>query len=524
MLVLCSMQDLARRRRMVMFILKAGTQVMIPGGAKVRDMVLILSFDGANGRSVARKLRAERVFCKIVPADIAPDAVKEQEPLGIILAGGSQGSLSLPGFHAELLDLGLPLLALGDAAAAVCAALGGQAADSFLEQTAATVTYQAELPLFEEVPEGERMMTFVRPLELSEGLSPAAWSSDAVIGFVQQEKKLYGLQFQVEQNDPDGIQILANFALKVCGCTAWWDSSAFIARAVDEVRRVAGEGGVICAISGGVDSGVCAMLGHKAVGARMKCVFVDTGLMRKGESEYVLAFYRDVLGLKVEKVDAADRFLRELSGIVEPQRKKRVISRLLQDILTAEAGKNPDAAVILQGTNYSDSPDGMGADSRMSMNDRYRQAVLVEPVKELFKDEIRRVGEELGMPPEIYTRQPFPGAGLALRIMGDVTAQRLTILREADAIFLEEIAASGQGKRLWKHFAVLSDLGEHGMNGIAICLRAVHASESSTAMAARLPSDLLERVSMRILKALPQVVRVLYDLTPGYNFAGIEWQ
>ena len=490
----------------------------------MRDMVLILSFDGANGRSVARKLRAERVFCKIVPADIALEEVKNQEPLGIVLAGGSQGSLSLPGFHTELLDLGLPVLALGDAAAAVCTLLGGQASDSFLEQAAASVSYQAELSLFEEVAEGERMMTFVRPLTLLEGISAAAWSEEAVIGYAQEEKKLYGLQFQVEQNDPDGILILANFALKICGCTAWWDSTAFIARAVDEIRRVTGDGAVLCAISGGVDSGVCAMLGHKAVGARMKCVFVDTGLLRKGESDYVLSFYRDVLGLKVEKVDAADRFLRELSGIEEPQRKKRVISRLLQDILSAEAGRNPDATVLLQGTNYSDSPDGMGADSRMSMNERYRQAILVEPVKELFKDEIRRVGEELGMPPEIYTRQPFPGAGLALRIMGDVTAQRLTILREADAIFQEEVAASGQGKRLQKHFAVLSDLGEHGMSGIAICLRAVHASESSTAMAARLPSDLLERISMRILKTLPQVVRVLYDLTPSYNFSGIEWQ
>ena len=490
----------------------------------MRDMVLIVSFDGANGRSVARKLRAERVFCKIVPADIAPDEVKAQEPLGIVLAGGSQGSLSLPGFHAGLLELGLPILALGDAAAAVCTVAGGRAADSYLEHAASAVTYQGNLSLFEEVSEGERMMAFVRPLELPEGFTAVAWSEDVIIGFAQEEKKLFGLQFQVEQNDPDGIQILANFALKICGCTAWWDSAAFIARAVDEIRRVALEGEVLCAISGGVDSGVCAMLGHQAVGARMKCVFVDTGLLRKGESENVLAFYRDVLGLKVERIDAADRFLRELSGIDDPQRKKRVISRLLQDVLSSEAGKNPEATVVLQGTNYSDSPDGMGADSRMSMNERYRQAVLVEPVKELFKDEIRRVGEELGMPPEMYTRQPFPGAGLALRIIGDVTAQRLAILREADAIFQEEIAQSGQGKRLWKHFAVLSDLGEHGMSGIAICLRAVHASESSTAMAARLPSDLLERVSVRILKTLPQVVRVLYDLTPGYNFTGIEWQ
>ncbi len=490
----------------------------------MRDMVLILSFDGANGRSVARKLRAERVYCKIVPADIAPEEVKNQEPLGMILAGSSQGGLSLPGFHQELLDMGLPVLAMGDAAAAVCGLLGGQAADTFLEQNAAPVTYQAGLPLFEEVTEGERMMTFVRPLSLEEGLTPAAFTGDAVIGFVHTEKRLYGLQFQVEQNDPDGIMILANFAMKVCGCTPWWDSAAFIQRAVDEIRRVVGEGTALCAISGGVDSGVCAMLGHKAIGMRLKCIFVDTGLLRKGEGDFVMSYYRDALGLNIVRVDAADRFLRELSGIVDPERKSQTVMRLLQEILNAEVSKTPDVNVLLEGTNYSDYSVSPTVETPISVSMRSRKAILVEPVRELFKDEIRRVGEEMGMPPELTTRQPFPGAGLALRILGDVTSQRLQVLREADAIFLEEVAQSGQGKRLWQYFAVLSDMALAGLNGMAISLRAVHASESSTAMAARLPSDLLERVSGRILKALPQVVRVVYDLTPSRNFAGIEWQ
>lgn len=490
----------------------------------MRDMVLIVSFDEANSRSVARKLRAERVYCKIVPADIAPDEVKNQEPLGLILAGGSHGGLSLPGFDQGLLELGLPVLALGDAAAALCILLGGQADDSCLEQNAAPVTYQEELPLFEEVAVGERMMAFVRPLTLPEDLIPAAFSREAVIGFAQQEKQVYGLQFQVEQNDPDGIQILANFAIKVCGCTPWWDSAAFIQRAVEEIRRVVGEGMALCAISGGVDSGVCAMLGHKAIGARLKCVFVDTGLLRKGEAEFVMSFYRDVLGLNIVRVDAADRFLRELSGIVDPERKSQTVMRLFNEILAAEANKSPDISVIMQGTNYSDYKVSAGTEASMSAGMRSARAILVEPVKELFKDEIRRVGEEMGMPQEISSRQPFPGAGLALRIMGDVTSQRLNILREADAIFQEEVAQSGQGKRLWQYFAVLTDLAPSGVNGLAICLRAVHASESATALAARLPFDLLERAAGRILKTLPQVARVVYDLTPSYNYTGIEWQ
>ena len=490
----------------------------------MRDMVLIVSFDEANSRSVARKLRAERVYCKIVPADIAPDEVKNQEPLGLILAGGSRGGLSLPGFDRELMELNLPILALGDAAATLCSLLGGQTSDTYLEQNAAPVTYQAELPLFEEVAEGERMMAFVRSLTLAEGMTPAAFAREAVIGFAHPKKRVYGLQFQVEQNDPDGIQILANFALKVCGCTPWWDSTAFIQRAVEEIRRVVGEGMAMCAISGGVDSGVCAMLGHMAIGTRLKCIFVDTGLLRKGEGEFVMSFYRDTLGLNIVRVDAADRFLRELSGIADPERKSQTVLRLLKDIIAAEVSKTPDMNVLLQGTNYSDYMVSTGAEAATSVSMRSHKAIVVEPVKELFKDEIRRVGEEMGMPQDISSRQPFPGAGLALRIMGDVTSQRLNILREADAIFQEEVAQSGQGKRLWQHFAVLSDMTQSGLAGMAICLRAVHASESATALAARLPFDLLERAAGRILKTLPQVARVVYDLTPSHNFTGIEWQ
>lgn len=489
----------------------------------MRDMVLIVNFDRENSRSVARKLRAERVYCKIVPANIALEEVKSQEPLGLILAGASSGMMDLPGFDKELLDLGLPVLALGDAAAALCRMLGGQLSDTFLEQCVAPVTYRQGLPLFEEVSEGERMMACVRFLTLPEELEPAAWTGASVIGFAHRERPVFGLQFLVEQNDPDGIQILANFAIKICGCTPWWGNEAFIQRAVEEIRRMVGDGTALCAISGGVDSGVCAMLGHKAIGARLTCIFVDTGLLRRGEAEFVMNTYRDTLGLNVVRVDAADRFLRELSGIWDPARKHQVVSRLLQEILSAEISKLFGVNALLLGTNYTDFLSSPGTLTPMAMTVRPRGAALVEPVRELFKDEIRRVGEDLSLPPEIYNRQSFPGSGLSLRIIGDVTTQKLQILREADFIFQEEVAQSGQGKRLWQHFAVLTDLTSSGVGGMAICLRAVHASEGPAAMAARLPYDLLERVVSRILKALPQVTRVVYDLTPSHNYTGIEW-
>ncbi len=490
----------------------------------MRDMLLIVSFDEANSRSVARKLRAERVYCKIVPADITVEEVKEQEAMGLVLAGASKGVMSLPGFDKGLLDLKLPVLALGDAAAMLCALLGGQASDGFLPQSAAPVTYQTEMSLFADVAEGERMMTCVRPLLLPEGLTPAAYTGEAVIGFADLERSLYGLQFQVEQNDPDGILILSNFALKVCGLTPWWDNEAFIQRAVEEIRRVAGDGTVLCAVSGGVDSGVCALLGHRAVGARLKCIFVDTGLLRKGEADFVLGYYRDGLGLDITRVDASERLLRELSGISDPDRKNQTVLRLLQEELIAKTAQTPNASVLLQGTNYSDIPVCDARESPLSLALRGSGIALAEPVRELFKDEIRRVGEEMGMPQEIYSRQPFPGAGLALRILGDVTSQRLFILREADFIFQDEVEKSGQGKRLWQYFAVLSDLAASGINGTAVCLRAVHSGESAMGMAARLPFDLLERATSRILKTLPQVARVVYDLTPSFYYSGIEWQ
>lgn len=491
----------------------------------MRDMVLIINFDELNSRSVARKLRAERVYCKIVPATVTLEEVKAQEPLGLILTGASKGMNTLPGFDQQLLCLGVPILALGDAGAVLCSLLGGHPEDSFLERSAALVTYDEEHPLFFDVAEGERMMASVRPLTLCETLNPAAWVGDAVIGFVHKELPICGLQFQVEQNDPDGIQILANFALQVCGCTAWWDNEAFITRAVEEIQRVVGEGTALCALSGGVDSAVCALLGHKAIGARLKCIFVDTGLMRKDEGDILVPYYQNTLGLNITRVNAGDRFLRELAGVSDPKEKQQIIHRLLQDILDDEVKKTPDADVLLEGTNYTDTMHHNDVEiAPAALRLHSRQATIVTPVRELFKDEIRRVGETMGLPPEIYSRQPFPGSGLAIRILGEVTPDRLHILQEADAIFLDEIAQSGQGKRLWQYFAVLSDNPRNEFRGVVICLRAVHASEGTGAMAARLPYDLLERTVDRILKALPQVARVVYDLTPSGSYAGIEWQ
>ena len=486
----------------------------------MRDMVFVLNFDGLSSRSIARKLRAERFFCKIVPGNVSVEEVKSQAPLGLILAGGSTGERLKMDFDPQLLLLGVPVLALGDAAPALLNQLGGKAAPETLSRQVATVTYD-DSRLFAQLEPGERLLCGVHPLLLSETLVPCAQTGDTAIGFRHQELPVFGLQLQIEQNDTDGMQILVNFAQDVCGCTAWWDNDAFVERAVEEIRRIVGEGTAVCALSGGVDSGVCALLGHMAIGARLKCIFVDTGLLRKNEVQAVLGFYRDTMGLNIRCVDARERFLTAIAGVTGAAQKQEIIARLLEEILEEEVQATSGADVLLHGTNYNDRMQENGA-AVFAAGFASGKAVMVEPVRELFKDEIRRIAEDLGLPPNIITRQPFPDSGLALRILSDVTNEKLDILREADAIFRDEVEKSGQGKRLWQHFAILSANPADGK--MVVLLRAVHASEGAMAMAARLSYDLLERVVDRILREVPKVSRVVYDLTPSNNYEGIEWR
>lgn len=487
----------------------------------MRDMVLVLGFDETAARAIARKLRGERIYCKIVPGSITAAQVKEEAPLGLILAGSAAGSERLPGFDPELLLLGTPVLALGDAALGLSAQLGGKAETEPLPRQVAPVHYEA-LPLFEEMSDSERLLDGVKAMTLADTLQPAFMALDSVLGFSHQTLPFFGLQILMEPNDPDGVQILVNFAKTLCGCTPWWDNDSFVERAVGEIRRVVGdEGRAICAMSGGVDSGVCALLGHMAIGSRLQCIFVDTGLLRKEEGEQVAAFYQDTMGLNLRRIDAQDKFLSALKGVAKDSEKQRIIDALLADTLQEALKECQGAQVLLRGLNYNDlisaSPE---ADPLVSLFDE-GQIQVVDPVRDLFKDEIRRVGDDLGLPPSIIGRQPFPGGGLALRIMGEVTVEKLEILREADAIFRQEVEESGQGRKLWQHFAMLCPNPIDG--SLIVCLRAVHASDGSKAMPGRLPYDLLERTTARIQETLP-VSRVLYDLTPSTHYTGIQWQ
>lgn len=483
----------------------------------MRDMVLVLNFDDAASRAVARKLRSERIFCKIVPGDASLEEIQAQAPMGLLLAGGVTGEAPL-GLDSRILQSGLPMLALGDTAALLLTVLGGKAGEIALQNSVQDLK-NADSPLLEGVEEGERLLRCARAISLPEAVQPLCWSPEIIVGFSHEILPLYGLQLEVEPNDPEGTLLLRNFALSICGCTTWWDDDAFVARSIEEINRVVGDGTAVCAMTGGLDSGVSALLAFKALGPRLKCIFVDTGLLRDREGDDFIAFYRDSIGMDIIRVHAQSRFLEALRGVKDPEEKRRIIGLTMQEILSEEKERLGHFDALIRGTSYNDIMFGKG-DRRPALSD---SVPVIEPVRELFKDEIRRVGDYLGLPQDILSRQPFPGSGLALRILGEVTMERLSTLRAVDAIFRSALGASGMAKRLWQYFAVLCPMpGDE--KGVVVSLRAVHASENSLAYAARLPFDVLETVVDQVRMTRPEVRRVVYDLTPSSNYAGIEWQ
>ena len=483
----------------------------------MRDMVLVLNYDNFASRAVTRKLRSERIFCKVVPGNISLQDIQAQEPLGLLLAGGVSGHTP-SGMDAGIPAAGIPTLALGDAAGLLMESLGGEVGEPVLQGAVMELRYQ-ESDLLRDVENGERLLPCAREMRLPKEVKPLCTAQETVIGFAHESLPLYGMQIEVEQNDPEGAMILRNFAFNICGCTAWWDEDAFVNRAIEEITRLVGDGRAVCAMTGGLNSGVSAMLAYKALGDRLKCIFVDTGLLREREADEFIAYYRDQIGMDIIRVNAGDRFLSALQGVTDADEKRRVIGETIRDILREEEAKLGEFQAVIRGVSCSDVMFGSVLSAQ-----RNGAVLPIEPVRDLFKEEIRSIADFLGMPPEIVSRQPFPGSGLALRILGEVTPSRLQTLRAADQIFTGEIAESGQAKRLRHYFAVLTPLPENDTQA-AIILRAVQAGEAAQqAYAARLPYDLLERVTERILRERPEVVRVVYDLSPSTHSRGVEWQ
>lgn len=481
----------------------------------MRDMVVLLNLDNGACCSVAKKLRSEHLYCKILPGNATAEDVMAQEALGILLCGATSGeSCDVPEMS-RLLRCGLPVLALGDAALAMCQHLGGTITHDSSAAKVRQVRFSGDGHLLRDVQDGERYLPARCTVHLpaAEAVMIAATDNGAV-GFRVMDRPLYGLAFEPEQNDPDGTQLLINFCHTICGCTLWWSSHAFVSRATQEIDRLCNGGEAVCAVSGGVDSAVCALLGNMALGHRLHCIYVDTGLMRKGEGDRVMDYFQNQAGLNICRINAAEDFLAALKDAYSPEDKQRAVFALLRSILRREVAQLHDVRLILLGTNFADTLD---SEPLYPLEMTSAKTRFIEPVRELFKDEIRSVGEELQLPAALCQRQPFPGSGLALRVMGEVSAEKLKVLREADALFCQEIEASGHNRKLFQYYATLSSNEQTG-TGYIITLRAVQVMGSGTAVASRLPNDLLERVTEKVLAALPEVRRVVYDLTPSRSF------
>ncbi|NCB04838.1 MAG: hypothetical protein EOM69_04870 [Clostridia bacterium] len=484
----------------------------------MQDTMLVLDFDREIARLIARTLRSQQIYCELVAHDTPARLLLERAPKGMILAAGHESEIPFDSLDGELLQSGVPVLALGNMVASLCVSFGGTVTDVLPQSNNVTLGLEDDR-LFSEVSGGERVLHDLHLISLPDCLRSIATATERCIGFRHNELPLYAIQYPIERNDPDAIQLLRNFACNLCGMFPGWDEAAITEGATGSLREEAGDERVLCAVSGGVDSAVCAKLCHMALGDRVACVFVDTGLLREDEADTVIHGFMETMGLAVEYIDAKERFLRALDGVNDDGEKSLIVSAQLVEVLAKRMEEEPDLHTLVLGTNLGDR---LTCDTTISYPEKVngQPLAILEPAKDLFKEEVRRLALYLALPGTVVERQPFPASGLALRIFGTVTEERLNVLRAADAFFVEEIRACGHEKRLWQYYATLTR-NPSPPYGYAIALRSVQAGQSG-AYAARLPYDLLERVTERILRELPGVTRVLYDLTPSVHYREIE--
>jgi GMP synthase (glutamine-hydrolysing) len=513
-----------------------------------RDRILILDFGSQYTQLIARRIREERVYCEIHPPDLDADAVRRFAPAGIVLSGGPSSVLDegAPRMAPGVLELGLPVLGICYGLQLLAHQLGGlvERAEEREYGRAQLKIEAVEHPLFAGLEGGPGRTVWMshgdRVLRLPPGFRVLATSESSPFAAVAHvDEPLYGLQFHPEVvHTEGGRRILANFAHRICGCRGSWTMETFLEEGVAAVRARVGDGHAVCGLSGGVDSSVAAALVHRAIGDRLTCLFVDHGLLRAGERAEVERAFREGLGIPLVTVDAAERFLAALHGVTDPEEKRRIIGRLFIEVFEEEAGRIGPVEFLVQGTLYPDviesvSVRGPSVTIKTHHNvgglpERMRLR-LVEPLRELFKDEVREAGRRLGLPEAIVGRHPFPGPGLAIRVIGEVTRERLAVLRRADAILTEEIRRAGLYDAIWQAFAVFLPVQSVGVMGDertyenAIALRCVTSVDAMTADWARLPPELLARVSSRITNEVEGVNRVVYDVSSKPP-ATIEWE
>jgi GMP synthase (glutamine-hydrolysing) len=506
--------------------------------------VLVVDLGGQYSHLIARRVRECRVYSELVPHRISPAEVRARNPAALILSGGpaSVYAEGAPRVDPGLFELGVPALGICYGMQLMAQELGGRVERTGVSEFGKTGLRAAHGALFEGLPEEQTVWMSHRDSVAAppEGARVTAGSpSTPIAAFEDPERRLYGVQFHPEVvHTPHGTDLLKNFLYAVADAAPTWTAAAVIEEQVERIRAQVGVERVLCALSGGVDSAVAALLVHKAIGDQLTCVFVDHGLLRKDEAVQVIETFEGHFHVALVHVDAGARFLARLAGVEEPEEKRRRIGEEFIRVFEAEARRLGRIRFLVQGTLYPDVIEsggeaGVAAKIKSHHNvgglPAEMEMELVEPLRRLFKDEVRRVGEELGLPEQMVWRHPFPGPGLAVRIVGEVTRERLEVLREADAILLEEVRRAGLYRELWQCFAVLPAIrsvgvqGDERTYGYPIVLRAVTSEDAMTADWARLPHDLLETISSRIVNEIPAVNRVALDITSKPP-ATIEWE
>lgn len=510
---------------------------------KNKEQILVLDFGGRQSQLIARRIRENRVYSCVLPYNTDLKKIKALAPKGIVFSGGPESVFAedAPGIDPDIFDLGIPVLAIGYGMQLMAKMLPG----GKLEKQQDREYGKSELDvidrdgIFAGVEDSQVWMDHGdRVVKIPEGFIMSARTAlTPVAAMSNHDKKMYGVQFDPEHVfTAQGTNILKNFLFEVCGVKTNWNLDDFIDEQINSIKEKVGSARVISALSGGVDSAVASALVHRAIGDQLTCIFVNHGLLRKGEAEEVKETFAGEFNIPLVYVDARKRFLEKLKGVSEPEMKRKIIGEEFIRVFEEEAGKLGEASFLVQGTLYSDVIES-GSDTTATIKSHHNvgglpedmDLDLIEPLRELFKDEVRKIGEALGLPEEMVWRQPFPGPGLAIRIIGEVTEEKLSILREADAIIREEIKEAGLSKEIWQFFAVLPDIksvgvmGNERTYGYPVVFRAVTSNDAMTAEWARLPYELLERISSRIVNEVDSVNRVVYDITSKPP-ATIEWE
>jgi len=526
---------------------KAGEKPVVEREPEVeREAVVVIDFGSQYSMLIARRVRECQVYSEVLPYDTDWQRIASIKPRGFIFSGGPASVYDdgAPLAPSHIYESHLPILGICYGMQVLTHHFGGKVALGTRREYGHAILHQSavESPIFADLPPSMPVWMSHGDLivDVPPGFTVLGYTENSPVAAMGNEHGIIGIQFHPEVvHTPQGKEVLKNFLYHVCGCTGNWSPGSFITESIARIKKQVGEGRAICALSGGVDSAVAAVLVHRAVGDQLTCIFVNNGLLRQDEAERIINTFQQNLRMNIITIDATDRFLQRLKGVTDPEMKRRLVGEEFIRVFEEEAARLGRVDLLIQGTLYPDVIESITPESRASAKIKTHHNVgglptkmtlsLIEPLRYLFKDEVREVGVKLGLPEEMVWRQPFPGPGLAIRIIGEVTREKLEILRAADWIVMNEIKKAKLYRQLWQSFAVLTDtrsvgvMGDHRTYGYLIAIRAVTSEDAMTADWARLPYDLLALISNRIVNEVSQVNRVVYDISSKPP-STIEWE